>query len=495
MSAISIRDVMTDPSLFGDMFADDSFTAWRALLCAFYGLKLTRKERRIFESITQRAESPKAALDELWLVVGRRGGKSQMAALLAIFLAAFHDYSDRLSPGEVATVMILAADRKQARAVFRYVSGLIQDNPMLAAMVVREDKEVIELNNRTAIEISTASFRSVRGYTLAAVIADEIAFWRSEDSANPDYEIINALRPAMATLNGKLIALSSPYSKRGELYNSYRRYFGTADKSILVAQADSMTMNPKLPPKVVKQAMERDPASASAEYMAQFRSDIDSFLPREVIEACARLDRLELPPIKGVHYSAFVDPAGGGADEFCIAIGHREDERLIVDVVRARKGTPAAIVSDYAVIMKDYGLSRAVSDKYAGTWPADEFKRHGITINQSAKPKSELYRDALAVFNSGQVELPPDVRLINQFTNLERRTARGGRDSIDHAPGGHDDRANVVAGLLFTSKPQARPSIRTFDSPLQRDAGRGGLTDTARRCDPFGSKNEWAFFH
>ncbi len=109
-------------------------------------------------------------------------------------------------------------------------------------------------------------------------------------------------------------------------------------------------------------------------------------------------------------------------------------------------------MAEYAKLLKDYGVTRCQSDKYAGTWPADEFKRHGITVEQSAKPKSELYRDALAVFNSGQVELPPEERLITQFASLERRTARGGRDSIDHAPGGHDDRANVVAGLMQSSK-------------------------------------------
>jgi hypothetical protein len=38
-------------------------------------------------------------------------------------------------------------------------------------------------------------------------------------------------------------------------------------------------------------------------------------------------------------------------------------------------------------------------------------------------------------------------KLINQFIGLERRTARGGRDSIDHPPGGHDDICNAVAGF------------------------------------------------
>jgi hypothetical protein len=43
--------------------------------------------------------------------------------------------------------------------------------------------------------------------------------------------------------------------------------------------------------------------------------------------------------------------------------------------------------------------------------------------------------------------LPKHEKLVHQLVGLERRTSRGGRDSIDHAPGGHDDLANSVAGV------------------------------------------------
>lgn len=457
---ITIREVMTDPQLFGDQFNTESWQPWLALLCGFYGLALNRKEQRIFEAITKRSTSPQEACEELWLVVGRRGGKSNVAALLAVYTAAFQDFRDKLAPGEVATVMVLAADRKQARAVFRYVTGLIESNPMIAKMVVRQDSESIELSNRCVIEVTTASFRAVRGYSVAMCIADELAFWRSEDSANPDYEILNAIRPAMATLDGKLIVLSSPYARRGELWNTFKRYFGT-DSLILVAQAPSRVMNPSLSQKYVDRAMERDAATASAEYMAQFRSDIEAFLSRDAVEGAARLEPMELPYDKNNKYFAFVDPAGGGQDEFTMAIGHREGKKTFVDVLRARRGTPATIVEEYAGLLKQYGLRKARSDRYAGTWPADEFKRHGITVEQSAKPKSDLYKDALSAFNSAQVEIPPDERLISQFIQLERRTSRGGRDSIDHPPGGHDDRANAVAGLI-TMKQAYKSPVAVF---------------------------------
>ena len=456
---VSIRELMTDPELFGNQFAGKSWAAWQVLLAGFYGLPLDNAEHELFQRITRLPESAQKAFIELWLVIGRRGGKSQIAALLAIFEAAFRDYSDRLSPGEVATVMVLACDRRQARTVMRYISGLLHSNAMLERMIAREERESIELSNRAVIEVSTASFRAVRGYTVACVIADELAFWRSDDSANPDWEILNALRPAMATLDGKLIALSSPYSKRGALWETYRRYYGQPGP-VLVAQAPSRIMNPSLPDRVIDEAMQRDPQAARAEYFAEFRADLEQFLSREVVEGSARPTPLELPPQPSVTYFAFTDPSGGGADGFTLAIGHKENEQTIVDVLRERKGPPGAIVSEYAQLLKSFRLATVTGDRYAGEWPAQEFARHGITYRSAKKPKSDLYVDALAALNSGRVEMPPDERLQNQFIALERRTSRAGKDSIDHPPGGHDDRANAVAGLLsIAAKPKPRSQV------------------------------------
>ena len=487
MTAITIRDLMSDPALFGDQFAGKTWAAWTALLSGFYGLALTESERGLFEIITKRAESPKTACSELWLVIGRRGGKSQMAALLAVFEACFNDHAARLSPGEVCTIMVLAADRKQARTVIRYVSGLLESNAMLQRLIVRQGGESIELSNRCIIEITTASFRSVRGYTLGAVICDELAFWRSLESANPDKEIISALRPALATLSGKLIALSSPYSKRGELWETHQKHYGKPGP-VLVAQADTLTMNSSLPIQLVYDALCRDPDAAQAEYMAQFRSDLEQFLLREVIDTAVRTSPLELPYDKAHKYTAFVDPAGGGADSYCLAIGHKEGEDTVIDVLRARRGIPAEITAGYAALIKTYNIHKVVGDKYAGSWPSDEFQKHGIKYSPSEKPKSGLYLDLLPALNSGRVELPPDDRLVNELLGLERRTARSGKDSIDHPPGGHDDRANVIAGIVSTKAASSYDletfinGSRTDDKPKRNHSQRRPLIEALRQA-------------
>jgi phage terminase large subunit-like protein len=154
---------------------------------------------------TGREALPTTPAREAWLVVGRRGGKSRIATLVAVWLACFRDYRAILAPGERGTVMLLAADRRQARTVFRYVEELLDGIPLLRSLVERRTREGIYLRNRVIIEVHTASFRAVRGYTVVACIADEVAFWRSDESANPDVEILNGLRPGMATVPGALL--------------------------------------------------------------------------------------------------------------------------------------------------------------------------------------------------------------------------------------------------------------------------------------------------
>lgn len=466
---VSVLDAVADRNLFAPWFERGDWTAWRAFLAALFGLSMDADQRRLYQACTGRSQAPQGPFSAAWLVVGRRGGKSFIAALVAVFLACFRDYRDALAPGERGTVLILAADRRQARTILRYVRALIEGVPMMHALIERQTAEGIDLTTRVSIEVHTASFRSVRGYTIVAALLDELAFWRSEDTANPDREIVAALRPGMATIPGAmLLGLSSPYARRGVLFDAWRRDYGRNGGEALVWQADTRTMNPSVPEAVIAAAYERDPIAAAAEYGAQFRADIEGFLTREAVDACTRAEPLEVPFARGHSYRAFVDPSGGSSDAMTLAIGHVADGRLVVDALRERRPpfSPEDVVREFADVLSDYGVRRVVGDRYAGEWPRERFDVHGIHYEPAAKPKSDLYRDLLAVVNSARLELPDHARLMTQLVSLERRTGRGGRDSIDHPPGGHDDLANAVAGLSSTLHvKRARPRVRGFDTP------------------------------
>lgn len=450
MPAMSILDCIAEERLFKPWFRKGDWSAWMAFLAALFGLEMDRAQHSIYRECTGRSDHPGTMATEAWLVVGRRGGKSLILALCAVYLAAFFDFHQYLQRGEKGTVVLIAADRRQARTILRYISGLLHGVPMLKRMIVRETQDGFELSTGILIEIHTASFRTVRGYTVVAALLDELAFWRNEDSANPDTEIIAALRPAMATIEGALLlCASSPYAKRGALWNAYKRHFGKAGP-ILVWQAATKRMNPSIPDRVIEEAYEDDPASAAAEFGAEFRADIQALVSREIVEACVASNVRERPYERGKVYTAFCDPSGGSADSMTLAIAHKDGDDAVLDVLRERRPpfSPEDVTREFAALLKSYKVHRVIGDRYAGEWPRERFLKHGITYEASAKPKSELYSALLPLLNGRRCDLLDDDKLVNQIAALERRVARSGRDSIDHPPNGHDDLANAVAGVL-----------------------------------------------
>jgi hypothetical protein len=448
----TILDAIDDPNLFARAFRDPrSWAAWRSFLAALFALPLLGQALDTFRQCTGRSEAPGQAFTEAWLVCGRRAGKSFVLALVAVYLACFHDWRPYLARGERGTLMIIAADRKQARVIMRYIIGLLHAAPMLKRMIKAERTESIDLRNSITLEIHTASFRTVRGYTIVAALLDEVAFWSTGDGANPDDEIISALKPSMATVPGAmLLAASSPYARRGALWNAFRKHHGK-DGRVLVWQAPTRVMNPTVPQSVIDDALEEDGPRYSAEYLAQFRSDIESYISREVVELCVEPGVRERPPLSGLRYSGFVDPSGGSSDSMTLGIAHKENDTAILDAVREVRPpfSPQSVVEEFAQLLKTYGITKVTGDRYGGEFCREPFRNNAITYEPSAKSKSDIYRDALPALNSGRLVLLDHPKLITQLCSLERRTARGGRDLIDHAPGAHDDLANAAMGVLL----------------------------------------------
>jgi hypothetical protein len=454
--AVSLREALADPALLGNVLVGPSWATWRALLLATMGERLTADELAIFQRVTGRTQAPPSRVEEAAFVVGRRGGKDRASSVLATYLAALVDWSSVLVKGERGLVLCIGPDQRQAMIQRNYIEGAFEASPVMASLISSRTADTIELSNRISVEVRAASFRRLRGVTCVAVIATEAAFWQTDEgSGNPDTEILNAVRPSLATTHGPLIIITSPYARKGEMWDIYRRHYRPqGDPLILVAQGASRDFNPTLSESVVQRALERDHAAGSAEYLAQFRVDIESFVAREVVEAATVPGRRELPPNTGPSYVAFVDPSGGSSDSMTLAIGHSDkDGRGVLDAIREVRPpfSPEQTVETFAALLKSYGILRIGGDKYAGEWPREQFRKHGITYESSERTKSQLYGELLPLLNSGRVELLDHARLAAQLCNLERRTTRGGRDSIDHAPGGHDDVANAVAGVLVVA--------------------------------------------
>ena len=104
----------------------------------------------------------------------------------------------------------------------------------------------------------------------------------------------------------------------------------------------------------------------------------------------------------------------------------------------------------------------------------ERFEAAGLQYEVSDRTKSEIYKELLGPMNSGKVELLDHPQMIAELLNLERRVARGGRDSIDHPAGLHDDSINAVAGaiVLVAGRPRFA-SAGLFELYRERAAALG----------------------
>jgi hypothetical protein len=439
---------MRDPNLFGRYFSGASWDRWRVFLAALFGLKMNAAQLSVFRAHTGRQAAPDKPCREAWCVAGRRAGKSRVAALVAVYLAALRDWRPHLVPGEVATVMVLAADKRQARTIFRYCRALLTDVPLLRPLLIGETRETLTLSNGACIEIHAISQARTRGYSLAAALLDEACFWPSGDMAVSDTETVQALRPALATLpESMLLAISSPWSKRGVMYEQHVKHHGVDGSPVLTWLAESTAMNPELDKTVVAEAMAADEVAGRTEWGAQWREDISGYVSREQLEAITVAGRVSLPPVSGLPYVGALDAAGGsGSDSMTMAIAHAADGRAILDLVVERRPpfSPQAVAAEFSAVFTQYGVRRVQADRYAGDWPVEAFAQHGVTVEPCQRNRSECYLELLPAICAQRLDLLDEPRLLRQFLALERRATRL-RDIVDHPPGGHDDLANVAA--------------------------------------------------
>ena len=420
------------------------------MLSAAFAEKMSAAEIEAFRPVAER-DPPTQPVSEMVAVVGRGGGKDSIATLIATSIAVnFDPRRSKLRPGEKAVVMLLAVDRDQAGVAFGYIRGYFEEVPALARLVKHIGNDSIELHNRCVVEVHTNSYRSVRGRSLLCVICDEVSFWRSEDSATPDVETFGAVQPGLARIPGSmLILISTAHKRSGLLYQKWRDAYGRNDPDILVVKGTTLQFNPTFDANIIKRQLASDPQLYGAEYNSQWRDDLATFIPRDLLEAAVDRGVLVRPPIERLKYFAFADPSGGSHDSFTLGISHRDkDGSVVLDLLFERHApfNPSEVTAEIAALLKTYSCSHVVGDKYAARWVVEAFAKVSISYRHSDADRSAIYLDALPLFTSGRARLIDSARLVAQFAALERRTFSTGRDRVDHGKAGRDDAANAAAG-------------------------------------------------
>lgn len=416
---------------------------------------------------------------------GRRGGKSLLADVLALYDVAVRGHLQaKVRRGEPRVSAIIAPRLDQAESHIRSCADLIQNSRPLRRMVTDERSDELVFSNGARIRAYPCSARSIRGAAWSSCVLDEAAHFVLIDSSNAaDARIYEAALPSLAQFGdeGWLISISTPLWRSGEFWRRveraqtgrfpylHHRHYSTAD------------MNPRIPAAWLEERRREDPELFSREFEARFLDGAASYLSAVDVSQAVRSGIGRLPAVSGVQYRAAIDPAFN-MDRFALVVAHKSGERAVVDGVWAwhRMGYEA-VLDEVRDVAAQYGVRTLLTDQAAAEPIRAGLVRRGLAADY--RPWSnESKRDAMAsvkvALNTGALELPDDPALVEELLGLEARPTPSGMTRIAAAGSGHDDRATALAAVVNQLIGRHRSSPAELASLLELNTG---LAFTASR--------------
>jgi hypothetical protein len=197
------------------------------------------------------------------LLCSRQSGKTTVTGLIALWVALFE--------GPALVIIVSPSQRQSAemfRTVMRFHSELENAPPPLAESALKA-----EFANGSRILALPGTERTIRGLAGASlVIIDEAS--RVED------ELLAAVRPMLATTNGRLIALTTPAGKRGWFFEAWHGASGW--QRIRVAASDCPRISKEF---LAEELKELGAMRFSEEYELQFVDSDEQAFPTAIIDA------------------------------------------------------------------------------------------------------------------------------------------------------------------------------------------------------------------
>lgn len=471
VESINIIEAIKDPILIGDTISQQQ----EVILRAIYGLPLQEGliKTRVFEgrklatkgSFKYIEETPEAFFcritgrpayvprdyRECGIYIGARGGKSdKLSSNIGIYEALFRQH--RLSRGEKAIVPCVAFDKLQAEVVFNYIKGKVTTSAVMAKSVIGEAGTTLELSNNVEIGVYPCSFRQLRGYSVPAAVCDEIAIWRDDQGrANPAKEVVRAVRRGMLTFqNAKLVKISSPYGKSGIVWDDWQSRLRKL--SSLILKVPSWEVNPALGEEELLAQLEDDPDLFWREFGAEFSDSVRPLVPEVKLEAAICHGVTERKPEKGYKYLGVIDAAFRG-DKFAFGVCHRQQSRVVWDLLKSWRGTRTDAVQMRTTLAevegdcRRYMVSVVNGDQYCAEPIKQALSEIGMAYEEftlSQNSKQAGYTSLRTLFMSQAIDLLDHDESVNEIRTLEATDVGGGVVKIAAAAGATDDLATVL---------------------------------------------------
>lgn len=425
-------------------------------------------------------------------IIGRRGGKTTLSSMLAIYCAIITNWKPYLQKTPFATVLVLSHSKEFSDEILEIVRNFIESSPVLKRLINTRKKNTINTMNlsipfiekgkivysRVQIKVGAASSKTTRGIAACAVLCDEIAFWNlDENMKETDEKIMRAVRPATKQFGKKafLIKLSSPGIKQGVLYSEYQKWNkDTLPTSYAVFKAPSWVWNTILPKEEFIDEFLLDQDGFDTEYRANFVDSLSNFILPEFVDLAVVKNRKFQPPEakkSPVVYRAAID-AAYKKDAFTFSVVGHFENRIKQYVLMGWEGSKknpvqAKEVAEYIrTIIKEYGIDEVAADQYSFEPLREIFAQYGITLVEKTFTltfKKQIYFNLKRLVHSQQIDLLDHEKLTKEIKELVIEQTGSGQIRIGHPAGGSDDYADSTAIAAYLAVESAGQMGYSFE--------------------------------
>jgi hypothetical protein len=402
---------------------------------------------------------------------GRRGGKSLLADVIALYDIAARDHLRQyLRPGELRIAGIVCPRIDQAADHLANCRNLLDHSPRLKQMLVSATSEELLFSNAAAIRAYPCSARAARGGAWSSAILDELAHFIDADGSNAAAERVHAaVKPALAQFGegeGWLISISTPRWKQGQFFQLTELAKSGRFASMHYVHKATREMNPAISATFLEEEQRKDPDLFVREYLAEFADGIASYLSSEDVVGCVRRGVNILPPRSGVAYRTALDP-GFSQDAFAMTIAHQDGARTVVDGCWTwhRKGYDVTL-NEVRDLAQAYGIRELMTDQSSAEPIRAGLQRRGLSVDYKPwtnETKSNAFSGLKLGLNTRQIELPDNPGLVEELINLEARALPSGLTRIAAAGAGHDDRATSLAAVVDALRPKLSEGFFVVD--------------------------------
>jgi phage FluMu gp28-like protein len=372
--------------------------------------------------------------------MGRQTGKTTTIAIKAIHFAFCN--AD-------VTVLITAPSRRQSIIMFSKIASFIF-RTVLRKSVVRSTQTTIQLSNGSEIIALPCSENLLRGFTAHMVIVDEASYI-------PEQVVTNILYPMLATTNGSLILLSTPWGKDHFFYRAF------VDPDFSVHRVKSCEC-PLISEKFLEKQREfMTTETYRMEYEAEFIEAATSYFPQDLIRSCIDPE-LELEhdlEVLGRQEGDFYAGCDlGKLQDYSvfIVVQKTQDHIKLVFLKEFPLETPYSHVIGFIVqANQKFRFLRILIDRSGvGEVVTEEIKAQGLT-NAEGKPftaqsKAEMLANLRVKMEQSAFKMPYNHRLCQQINEQRYEYTKSGKLRFWHPPNSHDDQLWALALALYASK-------------------------------------------